>query len=207
MINQVGSLIKEARVAAGMTQKELADKVEGLSAYALSKAERDEKELTPEQLKAIADATGVSPESLMGEAKENEADAAEAPAVTEEEVINLFKAADPAVQKAAVSLLKGEQQQAPNPMDIFMNMLTNGDIINKVKGFLATDTGKAFMSGAKNMLGGAKNIFGGQNNNEAYGRSMSVPLMAFTYFYTISHYILLLSFYFWLWRKDIKPSK
>ena len=189
MTNQIGSLIKEARTAAGITQKELAAKVDGLSAYTLGKAERGEAELAPEQLKAIAEAIGVAPETL----------GAEAP-VTEEEVIGLFKAADPATQKAAVSLLKGESQPAPDPMAVLTKMLANGDIMNKLKRFLASDTGKAIMNGAKN-------IFGGENNNERYGRSMSVPLMAFTYFYSISHYILFLSFYFWLWRKDIKPEK
>lgn len=29
---------------------------------------------------------------------------------------------------------------------------------------------------------------------------VSIPLMAFTYFYSSTFYILLLSFYFWLWR-------
>ena len=190
---QIGSLIKEARTSAGLSQKALAEKVEGLSASTLGKAERGEAELTPEQLKAIAEATGVTPEKLM-------AGAPEAKPLTDEEVLDLFKAADPSIQQAAVSLLKGEQPQAPNPMAMIMKMLQNGDVMNKLKGFMSSDTGKAILSGAKN-------VFGGENNNERYGRSMSVPLMAFTFFYTISHYILLLSFYFWLWRKDIKPEK
>ena len=190
MTNQVGSMIKEARTAAGMSQKELAGKIDGLSASTLGKAERGERELTPQQLEAIAKATGTSPEALT----------ATAPAITEEEVLSLFKAADPGTQQAAVSLLKGEKQAAPDPMAAFSKMLADGDVINKFKKFLGSDTGKA-------ILNGAKNIFGGENNNERYGRSMSVPLMAFTFFYSISHYILFLSFYFWLWRKDIKPEK
>ena len=118
--------------------------------------------------------------------------------VKEKELIELFNAADINAQQAAIAVLKGEQQ--PDPMAMFTKMLADADIMNKLKGFLSSDTGKALMNGAKN-------IFGGENNNEPYGRSMSVPLMAFTYFYSISHYILLLSFYFWLWRKDIKPKK
>ena len=39
------------------------------------------------------------------------------------------------------------------------------------------------------------------------GNEISTPLLAFTYFYACSIYILLLSFYFWLWRTDIKPVK
>lgn len=112
--------------------------------------------------------------------------------MTDEDVLGLFKDADPSLQKAALSLLKGEQPKAPNPMDMIMKMIASGDVMKKLKGFMNSDFGKSIMNGAKN-------VFGGENNNEAYGRSMSVPLMAFTFFYTISHYILLLSFYFWLW--------
>ncbi len=36
---------------------------------------------------------------------------------------------------------------------------------------------------------------------------VSVPLLAFTFFYSVAIYILMLSFYFWQWRKDIKPKK
>ena len=46
MANKVGALIKEARTGAGMTQEQLAKKIEGLSASDISKAERGEKELT-----------------------------------------------------------------------------------------------------------------------------------------------------------------
>ena len=117
---QIGSLIKEARTSAGLSQKALAEKVEGLSASTLGKAERGEAELTPEQLKAIAEATGVTPEKLM-------AGAPEAKPLTDEEVLDLFKAADPSIQQAAVSLLKGEQPQAPNPMAMIMKMLQRGN--------------------------------------------------------------------------------
>ena len=36
---------------------------------------------------------------------------------------------------------------------------------------------------------------------------ISVPLLAFTFFYSVALYILLLSFYFWQWRTDIKPEE
>ena len=38
-------------------------------------------------------------------------------------------------------------------------------------------------------------------------KTISQPLLAFTFFYSVAIYILLLSFYFWLWRTDIKPEK
>ena len=70
MANKVGTLIKEARTGAGLTQEQLAKKVDGLSASDISKAERGEKELTQAQLKAIAKATGVTQASLLNAAKE-----------------------------------------------------------------------------------------------------------------------------------------
>ena len=38
-------------------------------------------------------------------------------------------------------------------------------------------------------------------------KEVSVPLLAFTFFYSVTIYTVLLSFYFWQWRKDIKPEK
>ena len=69
MAKKVGTLIKEARTAAGLTQEQLAKKVAGVSASDISKAERGEKDLTQEQLKAIAKATGVTQKSLLDAAK------------------------------------------------------------------------------------------------------------------------------------------
>ena len=69
MASKVGKLIKEARVNADMTQEQLARKVAGVSASDLSKAERGEKDLTQEQLKKIAKATGVTQKSLLDAAK------------------------------------------------------------------------------------------------------------------------------------------
>ncbi len=73
MANKVGPLIKEARTGAGMTQEQLAKKVDGVSASDISKAERGEKELTQSQLKQIAKATGVTQASLLNAAKEGNA--------------------------------------------------------------------------------------------------------------------------------------
>ena len=56
MSKETGARIRAARKAAGLSQENLAKAVEGVSAYAISKAERGEKELSPEQLKAIATA-------------------------------------------------------------------------------------------------------------------------------------------------------
>ena len=62
---KVGDLIKEARTKAGLSQDKLAGMIEGLSASELSKAERNEKELTQTELKAIAKICGVTQKSLL----------------------------------------------------------------------------------------------------------------------------------------------
>ena len=66
---KVGTLIKEARTQAGMTQEALAKKVKGVSASDISFAERGEKELTQAALKEIAKVTGVTQKSLLDAAK------------------------------------------------------------------------------------------------------------------------------------------
>ncbi len=142
MANQVGALIKEARTGAGLTQEQLAKKIDGLSASDLSKAERGEKELTQTQLKAIAKATGVTQASLLNAAKQGgkksetakkkdtakktesgkKKDGAKKPAAKKDEeiklnaaekkLVELYRAADKETKEAAVKLLKGEKTEA-----------------------------------------------------------------------------------------------
>jgi len=69
MAKKVGTLIKEARTDAGLTQEQLARKVKGVSASDISKAERGELDLTQAALKEIAKATGVTQASLINAAK------------------------------------------------------------------------------------------------------------------------------------------
>ena len=68
---QMGIAISTMRRLRGMTQEQLAKKVKGCSASDISKAERGEKELTQDQLKAIAKATGVTQKSLIDAARES----------------------------------------------------------------------------------------------------------------------------------------
>ena len=105
MAETTGARIKEARLAAGMTQKELAEAVDGLSAKAISEAERNLKELSDEQLAAIAEATGSK--SLLGEA-EVPAEESEALVIDDQEILELLSAAPPAAKSAVLSVLKGE---------------------------------------------------------------------------------------------------
>ena len=36
-------------------------------------------------------------------------------------------------------------------------------------------------------------------------KEVSIPLLAFTFFYSVAIYLLLLGFYFWHWHKQDKP--
>lgn len=71
MANKIGPLIKQARTDAGLTQEQLAKKVDNVTAADISKAERGEKELTQAALKQIAKVTGVTQSSLINAAKES----------------------------------------------------------------------------------------------------------------------------------------
>ncbi len=66
---KVGTLIKEARTAAGLTQEQLARKVAGVSAADVGKVERGEADFTQAQLKLIANALGVTQASLLNAPK------------------------------------------------------------------------------------------------------------------------------------------
>lgn len=135
MAKKVGTLIKEARTAAGMTQEQLARKVKGLSAADLGKAERGEKDLTQEQLKAIAKATGVTQKSLLEAAKGKSSSSGSSSSkkktsssstssskkktssssgtsvkltADEKKLITLYRKADDSQKEAAIEALKGE---------------------------------------------------------------------------------------------------
>ena len=119
-MRKVGVLIKSARLDKGLTQEQLARKVKNCSASDIGKAERGEKELTTEQLKQIAKATGVTQKSLLDAAKgsASSSGSAKPPAnaltvsmkvtATEKKLIEAYRKADSQTKKDAMSLLKGE---------------------------------------------------------------------------------------------------
>ena len=149
--NKVGTLIKSARTEAGMTQEQLARKIAGLSASDISLAERGQKDLTQEQLKQIAKATGVTQASLINAAKENSAKttstkkstnstaktASSSKASTtsvkvtaaEKKLLELYRKADADARKAAISALKGEDDGSDSLLEdilgVVQEMLTN----------------------------------------------------------------------------------
>ena len=118
MEKKVGTLIRQARTDAGLTQEQLARKVKGCSASDISRAERGEKDLTQDQLKQIAKATGVTQKSLLEAAKGTSSSAKKKPAssgsktsmkvtAAEKKLVELYRAADSDTRKAAVKVLKG----------------------------------------------------------------------------------------------------
>ena len=120
MAKKVGELIKKARIDAGLTQEQLAKKVDGITASDISKAERGEKELSQTALKQIAKATGVTQTSLLEAAKSGgktsstsgkKANSGTSVQVTaaEKKLLELYRKADTDRKKEAIRVLSGEQ--------------------------------------------------------------------------------------------------
>ena len=120
MAKKVGELIKKARTDAGLTQEQLAKKVDGVTASDISKAERGEKDLPQAALKQIAKATGVTQASLLDAAKSggktNSTTGKKAASGTsvqvtaaEKKLLELYRKADTDTKKEAIRVLSGEQ--------------------------------------------------------------------------------------------------
>ena len=110
---KVGTLIKEARTNADMTQEQLARRVSGLSASDISLAERGKLTPTQEQLKQIAKATGVTQASLINAAKGSASKKSSSSAAKssymvtadEKKLIQLYRKTDAETKKAILSML------------------------------------------------------------------------------------------------------
>lgn len=150
MAKKLGTLIKEARTGAGLTQEALAKKVDGVSASDISKAERSEKELTQAQLKQIAKACGVTQSSLLNAAKETTAKKTTAKKIVsasekkttatkkaasaattsvkltaaEKKLLELYREASDEQKEEAIKALKGEDD--PDLLSVL------GDILGKI---------------------------------------------------------------------------
>ncbi len=124
---KLGNLIKKARTDAGMTQEQLARKVKGATATDISAAERGVGDLTTDQLKAIAKATGVTQASLLDVGKSSSAKTAAKKTsakkktttnttgtgmmkltATEKKFIAAYRDANADTRKAALAVLQGE---------------------------------------------------------------------------------------------------
>lgn len=149
---KVGTLIKEARTNADMTQEQLARKISGLSAADISMAERGKLDLTQAQLKQIAKITGVTQASLINAAKDEPAKSTAKKTTTtkktttakktttstaakstikvtaaEKKIIELYREADTDTRKDVLKLLKGEELEADSVL---------GDILEVVQSML-----------------------------------------------------------------------
>ena len=132
---KVGTLIKEARTEAGLTQEQLARKISGLSASDISLAERHQKDLTQEQLKKIAKATGVTQASLLNAAKGTSSKKTSSSktsmqvTATEKKLVQLYREADSDTKKKVMNLLKGKDSLAG---DLLGGILDKDDIVDSL---------------------------------------------------------------------------
>ena len=124
---KVGTLIKEARTEAGLTQEQLARRISGLSAGDISLAERHQKNLTQDQLKQIAKITGVTQASLLEAARGS---TAKKPAgskssmqvtATERRLVELYRAADTETRKDALKVLRGQDSLAEDILESLLD--------------------------------------------------------------------------------------
>lgn len=132
-VNKAGTLIKESRTKAGLSQQAVAEQIPGISASDISKAERGEKEFTQDQYKALAKVLGITQKSLLEAAglikkttttaaKTASTSTAKKPAssakaddftvsATEKKLVELYRKADSDTKKKVMSILKGEKSE------------------------------------------------------------------------------------------------
>ena len=149
---KVGDLIKEARTNAGMTQTALANKIKGLTANDISKAERGEKELTKDQLKSIAKITGVTQKSLLDAASGTTAKTSSKTSTTtstakkktttastssvkltatEKKLVEAYRAADTKTRKNAMNVLKGTDKTTAGVLESFLTGILSKEITDE----------------------------------------------------------------------------
>ena len=132
---KVGTLIKEARTEAGLTQEQLARKISGLSASDISLAERDKLDLTQEQLKQIAKITGVTQASLLnaakGTAKKSTASRTSMQVTAaEKKLVELYRKASAEDKKAALKALKGDNSLTEEIFEAILDSVDTDKIVD-----------------------------------------------------------------------------
>ena len=124
---KVGTLIKEARTEAGLTQEQLARRISGLSAGDISLAERHQKDLTQDQLRQIAKITGVTQTSLLEAARGSTAKKTSGSkssmqvTAAERKLVELYRAADADTRKDALKVLKGQDSLTEDILESLMD--------------------------------------------------------------------------------------
>ena len=134
---KLGNLIKEARTEAGLTQEQLARKISGLSATDISEAERGLKDLTQEQLKKIAKATGVTQASLLDAAKSTTKKSTASKSsmqvtAAEKKLVELYRKADAKARKEALQVLKGEDSIAGDILETLLESVDTDKIVDSL---------------------------------------------------------------------------
>ena len=137
---KLGNLIKEARTEAGLTQEQLARKIAGLSASEISAAERGVGDLTQDQLKKIAKATGVTQASLLNAAKgaakksttSTAAKASMQVTATERRLVEAYRKASASEKKAAMNALKGTGSLTEEIFEAVLDSVDTKDILESV---------------------------------------------------------------------------
>ena len=128
---KVGTLIKEARTEAGLTQEQLARRIAGLTANDNSLAERHQKSLTQDQLKQIAKITGVTQASLLNAAKGTSSGKSTAAkssmqvTAAERRLVELYRKATTEERKDALKALKGESSLADDIMESLIDSVAD----------------------------------------------------------------------------------
>ena len=155
---KVGTLIKKARTDAGLTQEQLAKKVTGASASDIGKAERGEKELTQDQLKQVAKATGVTQKSLLDAAKgtqtvkpassssSSSSSSSMKLSAAEKKLVQLYRKADDDVKEKVLKLLEEEKEEESSGSGLLGSLLGgSGGGSGLVDNLLGLLTGKREM--------------------------------------------------------------
>lgn len=156
MSKKLGTLVREARTAKGLTQAALADKTGGITSSDVGKIERGEKEPAQEILKKMAKVLGVTQKSLLdaasgaktassaktssgaktGAKKKTSSASASSKTLTltatEKKLVELYRKADSGTKKAAMNLLKGDG----NALELFGTLLTGKNDVSSMAGDL-----------------------------------------------------------------------
>ncbi len=175
MAKNVGTLIREARTAAGLSQAALAKQVGNLTSADLSKAERGEKSLTAAQLKQLAKILGIAQTTLLnapeggvssGSSSSSSSSSSNSLKLskTEKELILLYRAANDETRKKVLELLT--PQNAGNDLaNVLISALGGGnanganggaDLLGSLLGGSSGSSGNASSGGSLlgSLLGG-----------------------------------------------------
>ena len=219
MSEQVGDLIKKAKTAAGLIQADLAKAVEGFATSDAGKAERGKEAGSPDPLEVAkgdeaASESQAATEEAPSAPKEAAKNAEGKASLTADEkaLLTLYRAANADTRKVAKYLLKSEKQLVPSVMSMFAGLIKNGGDNSENPLAKMMDVGGPNGDNPfSGMLGPLMGMMGGLLTKKGDSENQDVPtpdsLMVFTYLYSVSIYILMLSYYFWQIRTDIKPEQ